>query len=523
MRDFRKLRVEDVLQIFWKWRWYLILSTLAIGSLATYYAWSLPPIYRSETTILVESQFVPEDYVRSTVRDTAEDRINSIRQQLNSRSFLQRIIEELQLYGFASQRNFVMESAVHTMRGDYEITRLRNTFILAYQSVDPQRARDVTRRIASELIRINNQTRKSQVTEADNFFEEELRRCASNLAAQEEKIKNFKMAHDAELPEQIVANSNLLSGLQVRLGANETALKKTQDQRRFYERLVEVQTRSMAVEALRGEAPPTDVARRSPKEVGTELRSKLDSKTRQLAEATAKYTGKHPDVAQLKREVRDLEAQLRQDEARMRTTSEAVISPATVTEPQRGRSALDGLPDSAIEELRLKLEATEEEVKTLNKERDSILAQIRVYEGRRLGAPRVEQELLALTREHEALKQQYSDLQQKKFKTQVAANLETSTKNETLKIVDEANLPEKPVGPPRRKIALIGLAAGMLFGIVLVLGREYFDTTVGDEKQAAAELNLPILIAIPEVSARQLALHRVVRKTGSERKVLPLP
>ena len=32
-----------------------------------------------------------------------------------------------------------------------------------------------------------------------------------------------------------------------------------------------------------------------------------------------------------------------------------------------------------------------------------------------LGAPRVEQELFALTREHEALKQQHKELQQKKF------------------------------------------------------------------------------------------------------------
>ena len=59
----------------------------------------------------MESQFVPEDYVRSTVRDTTEERINSVNQQLHSRSFLERIIEDFRLYGFGNQE-FVMETAV---------------------------------------------------------------------------------------------------------------------------------------------------------------------------------------------------------------------------------------------------------------------------------------------------------------------------------------------------------------------------------------------------------------------------
>ena len=126
--------------------------------------------------------------------------------------------------------------------------------------------------------------------------------------------------------------------------------------------------------------------------------------------------------------------------------------------------------DIATAELKVELEGIKGEINSLQEERETIQAQIRTHEGRRLGAPRAEQELLALTREHEALKQHYKELQQKKFNAQVATNLEKSTKNETLKIIDEAYLPERPVAPNRLNITLIGIAAGMLLGVGLVLG-----------------------------------------------------
>jgi len=85
-----------------------LLVTLALVSAATAVgALFLPNRYRSETLILVVPQRVPESYVKSTVTARIEDRLLSISQQILSRTRLERIIHDFNLYA-AERRTGVM-------------------------------------------------------------------------------------------------------------------------------------------------------------------------------------------------------------------------------------------------------------------------------------------------------------------------------------------------------------------------------------------------------------------------------
>ena len=64
---------------------------------------TLPNLYRSDTLILVVPQRVPESYVRSTVTTRIEDRLQSITQQILSRTRLERIIQDFNLYAESAQ------------------------------------------------------------------------------------------------------------------------------------------------------------------------------------------------------------------------------------------------------------------------------------------------------------------------------------------------------------------------------------------------------------------------------------
>ena len=86
-----------------------------------------------ETRVMVDEPLVSEDYVRPTVRSTPEDRINSIREQLASRTFLERMIEQFQMYGFGSNPKFLMESAVKTAQRQIGIEKTsNNTFTISF-------------------------------------------------------------------------------------------------------------------------------------------------------------------------------------------------------------------------------------------------------------------------------------------------------------------------------------------------------------------------------------------------------
>src|SRR5579872_1650231 len=61
-------------------------------------SWVLPSRYRSGTLILVEQPTMPKDYVTPNVTDDLQERLQSITQQILSRTRLLHIIEEFNLY-----------------------------------------------------------------------------------------------------------------------------------------------------------------------------------------------------------------------------------------------------------------------------------------------------------------------------------------------------------------------------------------------------------------------------------------
>ncbi len=61
-------------------------------------SWLLPSRYRSSMAILVEQPTMPRDYVTPNVNDDLQNRMQSLTQQILSRSRLQHIVDQLQLY-----------------------------------------------------------------------------------------------------------------------------------------------------------------------------------------------------------------------------------------------------------------------------------------------------------------------------------------------------------------------------------------------------------------------------------------
>src|SRR5687767_5654105 len=94
----KKYKPEDFLQIVWKRKWLILVPFIVIASATALYTRRLPDLYRSETLILVVPQRIPDSYVRSTVTARIEDRLPTIQQQILTRSRLERIITDFDLY-----------------------------------------------------------------------------------------------------------------------------------------------------------------------------------------------------------------------------------------------------------------------------------------------------------------------------------------------------------------------------------------------------------------------------------------
>ena len=116
----KKYSTEDYLRIVWRRRWIILVPFVVIAIATFAVVKRLPNLYRSETTILVVPQRVPDSYVRSTVTSTIDDRLRSISEQILSRSRLERIIQDYNLYT-GLRRTATLEDVVARMRRDITV------------------------------------------------------------------------------------------------------------------------------------------------------------------------------------------------------------------------------------------------------------------------------------------------------------------------------------------------------------------------------------------------------------------
>src|SRR5580692_10914361 len=88
-------------------------------------SWVLAPRYLSSTLILVEQPTMPKDYVTPNVNDDLQERMQSITQQILSRTRLLHIIDQFNLYA-SPRSNGSPDAKVDRMRKDIGIDLVRD-------------------------------------------------------------------------------------------------------------------------------------------------------------------------------------------------------------------------------------------------------------------------------------------------------------------------------------------------------------------------------------------------------------
>src|SRR5687768_7930878 len=131
-----------MLEIARRRKWLILLPAVTIAALAAAVIYRLPNLYKSETLILVVPQRVPESYVKSTVTARIEDRLQAISQQILSRTRLEQVINDFNLYAEERADRELMEDIVERMRTyDIGIQIIKgDAFRVSYTASDPRTA-----------------------------------------------------------------------------------------------------------------------------------------------------------------------------------------------------------------------------------------------------------------------------------------------------------------------------------------------------------------------------------------------
>jgi polysaccharide chain length determinant protein (PEP-CTERM system associated) len=514
---------EDYLEIFLRRRWFIAFSIIIILFGASVYSVLVPEQYKSSTTILVIPQRVPENYVRSTVSGTIQNRLNTIHQQVLSRTRLEYVMNEMGLF-LEERKKKPLESVLNKMRKRIEIdVKQQDSFTLSFTHENPNLAMLTTSRLASFFIDENVRRREQMAEGAAEFLDSQLKQTKAKLEVQEERVRRFKTSFMGELPQQLQANLQILSRLQDQEKENSGAIRSAQDRKVALEdqiRLLENQVRTLESQALAarpGEEPepvqPIQEEPVIPEDPAAPLVADLNMKRAQLANLSNRYTDNYPEIRRLKSDIVRLETQVR--EARKEAPAPVSAANKSAKPPKQEPRALTGVAAREREEirkLRVQLANIEAELKSLKNEKSQIDQRVADMESRVEATPKREQEMIAITRDYENLKLSYDDLQRKKLEADVAQNLEKKQKGEQFQVLDPAHLPLSPIIPNRQKIFGVSVIVALLVGFGGAIGFEYINTEVRSVKEFRHFSSLSILATIPRIQEASFSRSLSMRK-----------
>ena len=474
-------------------KWLVLITFLLVSAGTAVVTHFLPDVYTSVTVILVDPQQVPERFVNSTVSGDIRNRLGALSQQILSATRLQTIIDRFNLCSKEKSR-LVHEEVINLMRKDITVDVVSDfggrqdlqAFKITYSGEEPRLVAQVTNELASLFIEENLKARERMATGTADFMGNQLEETRKKLEAQEALLRDFKLKHVGEMPEQQNTNLQMLSQLQTRLQAANDALNRAEQQKSYYQAMLASQNPPAEAQTTRHTAERTA----PPPAPSGPSREDL-----QLAALLSRYGEKHPEVQLLKREMEE------QRLLREAAEREQKVEPAAVASPEDSdpRPAPANSGNSTIQ---AQLNTIEGEI-SQNKDTQKRLTElITAYQSRIETTPVREQEIADLVRDYAISKDYYSKLLEKKLSAETATQLEIRQKGERFTILDPAQVPEKPSRPNRILLNVAGSLGGLALGLVLALATEFLGITITSPEQIVTATGGLVLGVIPILRTR---------------------
>ena len=459
--------LKDFVPIVTRRKWFVIGCILGGLILAGVAAGVVPLRFRSTTTLAVENQKIPENYVKDVLTGNVQDRLGTIQQILLSRSLLTEVIEKHRLYGSESEDRNV-ETAVSRMRKAITVSPAKDqVFSIAFTYHNPIIAQQVAETLGDLFIQENSKIREQMVEGASEFLSTELDKARIELEKKEQAIGHFKRLNMGELPQQLDANLRSLDRLQLQAVAlNDTLDNRLQRLTNLDKVINEYEPHEAGVSpstetsALNGSTDETTSAYRK-RVRSNDPRARISELQQNLARLRAVYKESYPDVVALKEEIARLVAQVRSDNEDFSQEAE----PTKSAEHGEKKPAKKPVVDMYLKEMLRQRNDIRSEIETLRERLGKITQQSKAYEKRVEQVPQLEIEIQNLTRDYDNMQRNYQSLLDKRLNAKISQNLELHQKFEHFRIIDKANLPLSPEPPTPLHFILLGLLMGCGIGV----------------------------------------------------------
>jgi succinoglycan biosynthesis transport protein ExoP len=493
-----ELTLSDYLQIARRRRWFIILSSIGLLVAAGVTAYRLPNVYKAETTILVDSQQVPDKYVPAIVTGDIAGRLSTLQQQVLSPTRLKKLVENEGLYPDSSGKT---EEAV--IRGVSKGITVAATdpgggklsaFKITYSSRNRAEVAQITNHLAQMFIGENEKVRVDMTQDTAQFLEDQLKDKKRQLDETDAQLRSIKSHNIEDLPESKPYHMEALATLRGQVQAIQDKISQDQRDKSILESMLD----------NGGPAPTLDVDSGQSGVAGVSSNEaqlhKLEAK---LAELRGKYGPAHPDVRRTQQEIDRLKKQIA-DEPHDAQGVVADQKPAIQPDRTQHKNPV----------VQAQIEKLDEEIKEQTKLLPPLQERMEFHTSKLAQEPVFEQQIARLQQDYDSLKTQYSALLDKKQGAEMSYALEVHQKGERFVVLDAAQTPTAPAAPNRLLITIAGLFGGLMLGAALAAIAEMNDESVRTESEAVRIFGKPILGGIPRIISGNERVANMWRAAG---------
>ncbi|MEP6922703.1 MAG: GNVR domain-containing protein [bacterium] len=484
------------MRIIWRRKWLIILPALAVATSVAWVVYRLPDVYESSTLIVVKPATLPTSVVPTMTEDNLTRQLTGIAQVVTSRSSLEPLINQLELYKTERGRGEPMETIVATMRKDIKVevtsrNDITNGFNISYRYRDPRTTQAVTAALAGKYVSEQARNTVNSTISAKGFIDNQAKQAKDELDAVDRSRLEFMQKNVGNLPSEATTLVGQLTSLRDQQKTYISEVGRYQDRRSALAgqlALIKKSSEQIKEEVIENTTDPKTTP------AWAQLAARKADIEAQLQRMLIELRPKHPDV---------LSKQAELDSVNHSMDDMVADWKQRIKDKQE---KLKDRPDLQVSALEAEIRMTDNEIKREQKTLADYDGQIAQVMQRINNVPGAEVALGALDREYQTKKAAYDSLLRQQQGISLGADAASQQQGESIEVIDTANLPSKPVAPKRGTLFALGVGLGLGIGLLLAGGFEVPRLlTIQNREDAAHYTGLPVLVTVPELLTEQEA------------------
>jgi len=502
--EFRKREIGEYLKLVRRRKWHILLPTTAVLIAVAWAVWTSPDFYQSTALLAIKAPAISEKVAPSLTDGDLSQRIQTISQNILSRSSLEPMVERHDLFASERQAGVPLEEILVRMRKNINVEFEKVDeekvigFRITYRDRTPEKARAVTAELATRYIAVPMVEADQSVKTTRQFIDNQLDGAKSNLDVLERQRLEIMSRNVETLPESAQGLIAQLEGLMKReetiskdkesliaeKGRLQESIRSLNSQARLLQDFNEKETNDAVMQASRVEDTPAYA----------QLVQKRAELSGQLENLRTQYRDKHPQIIQAQTDI----AKINEEIDKLRQNTDRRVSQASQSLSRKAELQRRSL---GIERDKAESQITQidRQIELKNGELGRNAAEVNAIESKINTIPNVKVQLAGIDNQYQSAKTIYDELLKKYNTAQGNVEREENYQGETIRLIDSANLPQSPVNATKKPIFTLmggafGLAVGLLLAAVYEVPRFFTIQSIDDVKHYTG---LPVLATVP--------------------------